>query len=46
MLASFGFAFIHSFEVYFVDSSNLIGNSPKVSNFNRLLFKLNRFIRN
>ena len=26
----------HSFEVYYVDSSKLIGSSPEVSNFNQL----------
>jgi len=38
----------HSFEVYSsIDSSNMIGNSPEVSNFNQWLFlKLNRFICN
>ena len=41
----FWFCF-HSFKVYFVDSSKMIGNSPEVSNFNRLFLKLNRFISN
>ena len=37
----------HSFEVYSsIDSSKMIGNSPEVSNFNRLFPKLHRFIRN
>ena len=36
----------HSFEVYSIDSSQMIGNSPKVSNFNRLNLKLNWFICN
>ena len=39
----FRFCF-YSFEVYsFIDSSQMIGNSPQVSNFNRLfLLKLNQ----
>ena len=41
----FRFCF-HSFEVYSIDSSKMIGNSPEVSNFNRLFLKLNRFICN
>ena len=41
----FRFCF-HSFEVYSIDSSKMIGNSPEVSNFNRLNLKLNRFICN
>ena len=42
----FRFCF-HSFEVYCcVDSSRMIGNSLKVSNFNRLFLKLHRFICN
>ena len=36
----FRFCF-HSFEVYSIDSSKMIGNSPEVSNFNRLLLFLN-----
>ena len=36
----------HSFEVYSIDSSKMIGNPPKVSNFNWLFLKLNRFICN
>jgi hypothetical protein len=35
-----------SFEVHSIDSSKMIGNSPEVSNFNRLFLKLNRFIYN
>ena len=42
----FRFCF-HSFEVYSsIDSSKTIGNSPEVSNFNRLFLKLNWFICN
>ena len=41
----FRFCF-HSFEVLSMDSSKLFGNSPEVSNFNRLFLKLNRFICN
>ena len=42
----FRFCF-HSFEVYCcIDSSKMTGNSPKVSDFNRLSLKLNRFICN
>ena len=41
----FRFCF-HSFEVYSIDSSKMIGNFPEVSNFNRLFLKLNRFICN
>ena len=37
---------VHSCEVYFIDSSKIIGNSPEVSNFNRLFLKLNWFICN
>ena len=38
---------LHSFKVYSVDSSRMIGNSPEVSiNLNRLFLKLNRFICN
>ena len=36
--------FFHSVEVYSIDSSKMIGNSPEVFNFNRLFLKLNRFI--
>jgi hypothetical protein len=32
----------YSFEAYSIDSSQMIGNSPKTSNFNRLFLKLNR----
>jgi hypothetical protein len=39
----FRFCF-HSFELYAIDSSILIGNSPEISNFNRLFLKLNRYI--
>ena len=38
--------FFHSFEVYSIDSSKMIGNSPKVLNFNQLFVELNRFICN
>ena len=38
----FQFCF-HSFEVYSIDTSKMIGNSPEVSNFNRLFLRLNRF---
>ena len=42
----FQFCF-HSFEVYsLIDSSKMIGNSPQVSNFNRLFLILNQFICN
>ena len=47
----FRFCF-HSDELYSTDSSQMIGNSPELSEFNRLLlelnrlFKLNRFICN
>ena len=37
---------LYSVEVYSRDSSNIIGNSPEVSNFNWLFLKLNRFICN
>ena len=36
----------HSFEVYSIDSSKMIGKFPEVLNFNRLFRKLNRFICN
>ena len=43
MLTSSGFPLLN--RVYsFIDSSKMIGNSPKVSNFNRSFLKLNRFI--
>ena len=42
----FRFCF-NSFEAYSpIDSSKMIGNSPKVSNFTRLFLKLNWFICN
>ena len=42
----FWFCF-HSFEVYSsINSSKMIGNSREVSNFHRLLLKLNRFMHN
>ena len=41
----FRFCF-HSFDVYSIDSSKMIGNPPEVSNFNWLFLKLNRFICN
>jgi hypothetical protein len=31
-------------EAYSIDSSKMTGNSPEVSNFNRLVLRLNRFI--
>jgi hypothetical protein len=37
MLDIFWFCF-YSFDVYSIDSSKMIGNSPEVSDFNRLLF--------
>ena len=37
---------LNSFEVNFIDSSKMIGNSLEVLNFNRLFLKLNRFISN
>jgi hypothetical protein len=46
MLDIFRFCF-HSFEeVHAIDSSKTISNSPEVSNFNRLLLKLDQFIWN
>ena len=36
----------HSFEVYSIDSSKMIGNSPEVLNFNQLFLKHNQFICN
>ena len=36
----------HSFKVYSIDSSKMIGNSLEISNFNQLFFKLSRFICN
>ena len=37
----------HSFEVYSIDSSKMMGKFPEVSmNFNRLFLELNRFICN
>ena len=41
----FQFCF-HSFEIYSIDSSKMMGNPPEVSNLNRLFLKLNRFICN
>ena len=38
--------FFHSFEVYSRYSSKMIGNSPEISNFNRLFLKLDPFICN
>ena len=39
----FRFCCFHSFEVYSsTDSFKMIGNSPEISNFNRLFLKLNR----
>ena len=35
-----------SFEVYSIDLSKMTDNSPRVSKFNRLFLKLNRFIFN
>ena len=42
----FRFGCFHSFDVYYVDSSRMIGKSLEVFNFNRLFLKLNRFICN
>ena len=36
----------NSFEVYSIDSSKMIGNSPEFSNFNQLFLKLNQLICN
>ena len=36
----------YSFEVYSIDSSNMIGYLPELFNFNRLFLELNRFICN
>jgi hypothetical protein len=33
-------------EAYSINSSKVVGNSPKVSNFNQFILKLNRFICN
>ena len=38
--------FLYWFEVYSINSSKVIGNSPEVLNLNRLFLKLNRFICN
>ena len=38
----FKFCF-HSLEAYSIDSSKLVGTSPEVLNFNRLLLKFNWF---
>ena len=40
----FQFCFYSFEEVYSVDSSKMIRNSPEISNFNRLDLKLNRFL--
>ena len=37
---------LHSFEVYSIDSSEMIGKFPEVLNFNRLFLELNQFICN
>ena len=34
----------HSFDVYSIDSSKMVGNSPEVSHFNRLFLTLNWFM--
>ena len=36
----------YQFEVYFVDSSKMISNFPKVLNFKRLFLKNNHFVCN
>ena len=46
LTSSSGFAIIHARYIPSIDSSNMIGNSPEFSNFNRLFLKLNRFICN
>ena len=38
--------YFYSFKIYYIDSSKMIGNSPEVSNFNRVFLKLSRFICN
>ena len=48
MLTSFRLKCFHSFEEVYssIDSSKMIGNSPELSNFDRLFLKLDRFIYN
>ena len=38
--------YFHSFEIYSVDSSKLMGKFPEVLNLNRLFLELNQFICN
>ena len=39
--------FLYRLEIYsYIDSSRVVGNSPEVSNLNRLFLKLNRFVCN
>ena len=40
------FCVLHSFEVYSINSSKMIGKFHEVLNFNRLFFELDRFICN
>ena len=37
---------LYSLEVYSIDLSKMISNSPEVSNFKQLFLELNRFICN